>query len=66
MRNTFALLSLLEGVLANDILLEMLIHTDLAFSKHIEDLLDSCLFEGVLRNLEFVLMGFELTEDLPD
>ena len=47
-------------------MLEMFIDSNLTLCEHIEDLLNSCLLQRVFRNLEFLLMGFELTEDLPN
>ena len=65
-RNTVTLLILHVWVFADDILLEMIVDSNLTLCEHIEDLLNSCLLQRVFRNLEFLLMGFELTEDLAD
>ena len=47
-------------------MLEMFVDSNLTLCEHIEDLLNSCLLQRVFRNLEFLLVGFELTEDLPN
>jgi hypothetical protein len=44
----------------------MFVDSNLTLCEHIEDLLNSRLLQRVFRNLEFLLMGFELTEDLPN
>jgi len=44
----------------------MFVDSNLTLCEHIEDLLNSCLLQRVFRNLEFLLVGFELTEDLPN
>ena len=65
-RNTVTLFILHIGVFADDILLEMVVDSNLTLCEHIEDLFNSCLLQRVFRNLESLLMGFELTEDLAD
>ena len=44
----------------------MFVDSNLTLCEHIEDLLNSRLLQRVFRNLKFLLVGFELTEDLAD
>lgn len=44
----------------------MFIYSNLSFCEHIEDLFDRSLLQRIFRNLEALLVGFELTEDLAD